>query len=239
MSGRALDLRHLGADLLAARASLSLVGVLLLVQLVLALAGGPGEVPAVYEITGLSREGIAEGRVWQLATHALVHGDWLHVALNALVLLAIGARIERIGGFGLWWRLMLGGTVLGGALHLLAGGPAILVGASGAVMAVLLWLTGVSPGSRMWPVPLSGRSLGAGLLLASLLLMLANPALGLPGISRVGEMLGLEQRRLLFGVSHACHLGGGLAGWLGARWTLRPRITLAKLQRDRRRREGV
>lgn len=241
MSGRGRDWRHLAGDVAAARATLLLVAGLVAIQVVMAALGGFESVPWLYrDWLGLSREGMGQGRLWQLVTHGTIHANWLHLGLNALALLAVGPRIERIGGTALWWRLMLAGLLAGGLMHLVADGSEdrTLVGASGSVMAALLWLTGVSPGSRLWPVPLSGKSLGLGVLIASAVLTLIHPGLGLPVLSDWGRALGPSASDAVFGVSHACHFGGGLAGWIGARWTLRPRVTLAKLQRDRRRREG-
>jgi membrane associated rhomboid family serine protease len=135
--------------------------------------------------------------------------------------------------------LLLGGWLSGGLFHLMLCGKGTadpLVGISGGVAALLLWLTGVSPGSRMWPLAVSGRNLGIGVLLASGILALMNPKLGIPYLSHWGAMLGRfadEQ------VSHACHFGGAIVGWAAARWALRPRVTLAKLQKERARREAA
>jgi membrane associated rhomboid family serine protease len=40
-----------------------------------------------------------------------------------------------------------------------------------------------------------------------------------------------------FRIGHACHFGGGLAGWIYGRWLLRPRVSLKQLERSRARRE--
>lgn len=217
-----------------------LVGVLLVIQSILAAFGGYERVPQFYEDLGLSRDGLVHGKVWQLVTHGLVHANWLHLGLNAVALLAVGPRLERIGGLRLWSSLVLGGLLAGGAMYLLTEvvDERPLVGASGCVMAALLWLTSVSPGSRMWPIPVSGKSLGMGMLLASAGLMLINPALGVPVLSEWGLALASALGDPLFDVSHACHFGGAMAGWIGARWTLRAPVTLERLQRDRRRRES-
>lgn len=239
MRGSGPNWRDVGSDVAAARGTLALVGVLLAIQIFLAAFGGYERVPRLYVDLGLSRDGQIHGRVWQWITHGLIHGNWLHLVLNAAALLAVGPRLERIGGLRLWTRLVLGGLLAGGAMHLLASGAndRPLVGASGCVMAALLWLTSVSPGSRMWPIPVSGKSLGMGMLLASAGLMLINPELGLPVFSDWGRGLVSVLGESLFDVSHACHFGGALAGWMGARWTLRAPVTLEKLRRDRRRRE--
>lgn len=105
-------------------------------------------------------------------------------------------------------------------------------------MALLLLLTTLSPQSRMMPIPLSGKSLGLGILTTELLFALADPQLGLPGISALGNWLASHGMGSGFQLGHACHFGGGLAGWLLGKWLLRPRITLKRLRRDRERREA-
>jgi membrane associated rhomboid family serine protease len=98
-------------------------------------------------------------------------------------------------------------------------------------------MTTLSPQSRMLPLPVSGRSLGIGVILAELILALADPALGVPGFRQVGDWLVRNGMGHWFQMGHACHFGGGVAGWLFGRWLLRPRITLERLRRDRERRE--
>lgn len=227
-------------DLLRAHATLALLGILVGVQLVLASLGGVVEIPEAYERLGLSRAGMRAGWLWQPFSYGWIHGNWAHLWMNVGGLLAFGPPLERIGGPRLVLKVMAGGLLLGGAFHLCLGGGGLealpLVGASGGIFALLLWLTGVSPGSQMWPLKVSGRSLGQGMLLASAALVLLNPALGLPGLSKWGAVADGYCDGLLFQISHACHFGGALAGWLGARWALRPRVSLARLQRERARR---
>lgn len=232
------SVRVVGRDLAAARLSYVLLLVWIAVAVMMA-ALGERKWDAYFQF-GLSREGVADGRVWQFVSYGFLHGNGAHLILNAVALVLVGMRLERIGGAALLARLMLAGILAGGWFHLMLGGPGeegranVLVGGSGGVVAGVLYLTGVSPGSRMWPLPISGRNLGRGLLGASLILVLCNPALDLPGLSRLGEWAG----HWVGASSHACHLGGGLAGWAYARWMLRPRVTLARLQRERERREG-
>lgn len=229
----------MGSDLIAARVTLLVVGLLLLIQLAIESAGGFQANRELFGKFGLSRQGISSGAFWQPFTYALIHGNWVHLMINAFGLLAIGPRIERIGGGRLLLFLLVSGWLMAGLFQLLlSGGGALvpLVGISGGVTAVLLWLTGVSPGSRMWPLPVSGKNLGIGVMLASGLLALMNPNLGIPVLSAWGVALGKYADG---GVSHACHFGGGLLGWALARWALRPRVTLAKLQKERARREAA
>jgi membrane associated rhomboid family serine protease len=142
----------------------------------------------------------------------------------------------------LFVTLLLG--VLGGGIgHLwLAPGGAdapLLVGLSGGCLGLLLLLVTLSPQSRMMPLPLSGRSLGLGVLSAELFLTLLNPSLGLPGLAGLGRSLVAHGMGGLFEMGHACHFGGGVAGWLFGRWLLRPRVSLTSLRRARERREAM
>ncbi len=203
-----------------------MAGVLAGVEILLQAAGGTERAAWIYRTFGLSREGLLEGRLWQMASYALIHGGWLHVALNVALLVPAGSRVERIGGSAALAKVLAAGIVGGGVFHLLIpdGRPeALLVGISGGVSALVLWLTTLSPQSKMWPVPLSAKNLGIGLLVASGLLAVAAPWLPDGGVH----------------IGHACHFGGALAGWLMARHLLRPRVTLAELKKERARRESA
>jgi membrane associated rhomboid family serine protease len=204
---------------------------------VVAAGGGPQRVPEWFLTLGLRRSDVLAGRWWQLGTHALLHGSWAHVILNALMLWMLGARIERILGRAGFFKVLAAGVLGGACGHLLlAPGAAAspLVGISGGCMALLLALTTLSPDSRMMPLPVSGRSLGRGVLLAGALLVLLDPGLGVPGLAALGRWLGVDG---LMRIGHACHLGGAVAGWLYARRLLRPAPSLAQLRADRQRRE--
>lgn len=225
-------------------ASWRVVGLILTAHLSVVLLGGPDHQPArsFYETFGLNREGILAGGLWKILSYSLLHGSWWHAVLNALFVLLVGSRIEHMAGRRIVLITALVG-VLGGAIgHLLlaageAGSP-LLVGFSGGCIALLLMLTTLSPQSRMMPLPVSGRSLGLGILITALILALIHPALNLPGFSNIGKTLVARGMGSWFDMGHACHFGGGMAGWLYGRWLLRPRITLNRLRADRKRREA-
>ena len=206
--------------------------------------GGPGQMPmsALYLKFGLSREGFLEGNVWSLLTYGLLHGSWWHWAMNALFVVFVGSRIEHVAGAAVMATAVLLGVIGGGICHLLLapgnGSAHVLVGLSGGCLALLLLITTLSPESRMMPLPISGRSLGLGLIFASLLLTFANVALGKHEFSEWGKFLIRHGLGDLLKMGHACHLGGALAGWLYGRWLLRPRITLKRLRAERSRREA-
>ena len=159
-----------------------------------------------------------------------------------VVLLLIGARIENMTDCATLMRAIIFGIVGGALGHLAlapgAAGSPLLVGLSGGCLGLLILLTTLSPQSRMMPIPVSGKSLGLGILAAELTLALCNPALGTPGFSTMGKWMVNHGMGGWFDMGHACHFGGGMAGWLFGRWLLRPRVSLGRLRRDRERREA-
>jgi membrane associated rhomboid family serine protease len=78
---------------------------------------------------------------WTFITYAFLHGGFLHILFNALVLFMFGTPVERQLGSHRFIRLYLY-SALGGALLSLAFVPLIgdrtIVGASGAVFGVML-----------------------------------------------------------------------------------------------------
>jgi rhomboid protease GluP len=80
----------------------------------------------------LSREGVAAGQYWRLATATLLHGGGEHLVGNALALFILGMVCEHAFGRGQFVVLyVLSG--LAGSLVSLATSPGPSVGASGAI----------------------------------------------------------------------------------------------------------
>lgn len=234
--------------------------VLTIVSLLLLLAHGlvvaNGGVRGLYDqgfysVVGLSWPGLQEGKLWQFGTHFLFHGSVVHLLFNWLMIYLIGGSVMHILGGRAFAKIFFGGVLAGAILHVLLqpvyptgmkGEPAFapLVGASAGAMALLLALTSLSPDSRMWPLPVSGKNLGRGMLLASALLFLLTPGLGIPVLSAAGSWLarygGFDA---LFRVSHLAHLGGGLVGFFYARRLMRVPVSLEDLRRARERKEGM
>jgi membrane associated rhomboid family serine protease len=146
-------------------------------------------------------------------------------------------------GRGILVKAVVAGILGGGAAHLLLApggeGAPLLVGMSGACVALLLLLTTLSPQSRMMPLPVSGKSLGLGILGAEFILALIHPQGPVPFFSNWGRSFVDAGLGSWFQVGHACHFGGGVAGWVAGRWILRPRVTLDRLRRDRARLEAM
>lgn len=229
--------RNLLEQTLRARAVWCWALVVLLLHAAVWIAGGPEAVRFWFESLGLNREGFLSGKVWQIASYGLLHGAWWHVGVNVLFVLLLGSKVEHIAGPAEVSRILTGGIIGGGIGHLLLG-TGLLVGLSGGCLAMLLYLTTLSPQSRMFPLPVSGRSLGFGIVIAETLLALSNPKLCVPGFERIGSWMTGHGMGDWFLLGHACHLGGGLAGIVFARWVLRPRVSLERLRRDRARREA-
>jgi membrane associated rhomboid family serine protease len=223
--GRSQRLKWWWEDLRAARFSLGLAGVILAIEAVLTVLGGSEAIPEVYQALGLSRKGILKGWVWQIASHALIHGVWWHAMLNVLILISTGMRVERIDGWKTAAKVFVTGSLAGGVAFLLLPLPEpdmVLVGASGGIFALVLWLTTVSPKSRMILLPLSAKNVGLGFLIASGVLAFAVPWMSAGNLP----------------IAHSCHFGGALAGWLIARRSMRSPVTLADLRKSRARRES-
>lgn len=212
---------------------------LLLLSLPFLLTGGEdGPMALIYSLLGLSREGFVDhGYVWQLVSHPFLHGSFTHWAGNAFFLFYYGGRIHDIFGEREVWRTAAWSALGGGVLHLLFQGGGLLVGASGAGMGLFVALTVVSPESKMFPLPLRARNLRNGVILATFLMLLMIPALGVPGFHELGEEVVARGWGALFQVGHACHLGGAVAGYWAMRKYLRRPITLAQLQKERAARE--
>lgn len=231
------DLRRNLSGILHAPASWAWVLAIIAIQLAVEISGGTATLGWWFENFGLSQEGFLAGKIWQILSYGMLHGGWWHAALNALLVLLVGSRIEHVAGPAAIMKCMVFGILAGGLCHLLLG-TGLLVGLSGGCFALLLLLTTLSPQSRMFPFPLSASSLGGGIVMAALLLALINPDAGVPGFASVGRVLTDHGMGSWFKIGHACHFGGGVAGWLHGRWILRSRVTLARLRSDRAKRES-
>jgi hypothetical protein len=156
---------------------------------------------SLFPFLALSREGLADGGWWQLITHAFLHGNLLHLAVNMVALWFTGPLIEELLGPIRYLALYLGGAVVGGILQTLATpGSVDLVGASGSVCALLVGFGTLFPNIQITalilfviPVKMKAFSLGWLVIVGSLLFW----------------AFGIERQ-----IGHLAHLGGGIAGFL-------------------------
>ena len=138
---------------------------------------------------------------WQLFTYMFMHGSWSHLVSNMIGLLFFGVYVEKqVGSKEFWLFYVLCGILCGAAsLAIYAVGgywQIVLVGASGAVYAVLLLFAVIFPRSTVFilglvPVP------------APLLIALYA------GVAVFDQVFGMNQ-----GVAHLTHLSGFAAAWL-------------------------
>lgn len=224
------------------------LGVLLMLLVHLVVLGvwalmGNEAINAVYHEGGLSWAGVREGRVWQLVSHQWLHGGWFHLLANAFLFYYASARLSHIFGNSKILQLFLLTSVAAGLAHLasqimvpsLRGG--ILVGASGGITGMLLGFFALSPQSRMLLLPVSARNLAKGFLISSALLVVMNPALGLPLLGDVGIWISQGFGEEIFQWAHLAHFVGGLTGWLCVERFLPKLLSSSDLEKMRREKE--
>jgi membrane associated rhomboid family serine protease len=156
----------------------------------------------------LSLDGLKQGYLWQLLTYQFMHGGYVHLLFNCLVLHYVGRTVETLLGRPAFVLVFFGGGLVGGLVQcltaLLPGGVDVpVVGASGGLMAllgVICW--------QFWtqrlrllimfiiPVNLTGRSM---------LILLT--------IIDVGGALLLRDN-----IAHYAHLGGLYTGFLAMKY---------------------
>lgn len=157
----------------------------------------------IWRHLALSTPGLFAGKLWQLVTYQALHdaGGLTHILFNMLGLLFFGPALERRWGSAAFLRYFLacgiGGGILFIAVAAALGDSAPVVGASGAILGLLVaW-------ALIWPtrqillalvIPIEIRH--AVLILVLIDLMLAW--LGSMGGNATGAV---------------AHLGGALTGW--------------------------
>lgn len=135
---------------------------------------------------------------WTIATYMFVHAGLWHISFNMLTLWMFGPRIERLWGARsfLYFYLWCG---IGGAIaHLLLEGHAGLVGASAAIMGVLLAYALRWPDEEVYifgVIPMKTRWLVAWLVVINL-------------------AMGVSSARGGSGIGWFAHLGGLAFGWI-------------------------
>jgi len=137
---------------------------------------------------------------WSLLSYAFLHGGFLHLLFNALLLWMFGTPVEaRLGSRG-FIRLYLISALGGAALSLLMlplAGDGPIIGASAAVFGVMLAFVLEWPDAPVFlfpiPVPIKAKWMVLGMAALDLLL----------GLRGSGD-----------GVAHFAHLGGFAAAFL-------------------------
>ena len=162
---------------------------------------------------GLEPYGVTHGfRIWQLVTYIFLHAGILHVLLNLLFLAMFGADLEHtwgarrfytyflVCGVGAGLVTVIVKTILdphGIAQSLTRSSLAPTIGASGAIYGVLLACAVTMPHRQVWVFPLP-------VTVSMRIFVLVMGAIEFFGtIGETGD-----------NVSHVCHLGGMLVGYI-------------------------
>lgn len=164
----------------------------------------------------LSVAGIRRGFLWQPLTYMFLHSGIWHLLVNLLVLWFFGREVEFFLGARRFGILYCGGGLVGAALWLAFNfqSPAVLVGASAAVLACVIAFATMFPEREVT-------------LLLFFILPVRIRAKHLAWIA-----IALDAVPLLEGsggrIAHLAHLGGAAFGWLyvkalgyGKPWTFR------------------
>ncbi len=151
-------------------------------------------------------------RPWTPVTYMFVHGGFMHLAFNMLVLYFFGPRLENRLGSKSFLNLYLISGLVAGAFSFLTPYTAV-VGASGAIYGVMLAYTMYWPRDRIyiWGVlPVEARLL---------MILMAGYAL-LATIPMVLAFFGAGTQFSFGGggIAHHAHLGGMVGGWLYMKW---------------------
>jgi len=149
---------------------------------------------------------------WTIGTYMFVHGGFGHLALNMYTLWLFGPRVEAEWTPGEFTRFYLFCGLGGWFLHLFMTGDSVLIGASAAVMGVMLAY------ASLWPhetvqlfgvIPMTVRGFMVLVVFMNLLAGISSS----PGS----------------GIAYLAHLGGIGAGWLYLRTSAK--VSLASVRR--------
>jgi len=141
---------------------------------------------------------------WTIATSMFAHFGFLHILLNMIMLYFVGRMFEQIyDGKKLLYTYILGG-IAGGALEIIAhlifpgmyGQSSLVVGASGAVMALFIMLGFSQPNLKV-----------------SLFIF---PPVRIIWIAIIYLAMDLFRLGTNDGIAHFAHLGGAIIGLLGS-----------------------
>ncbi|HWX54393.1 MAG TPA: rhomboid family intramembrane serine protease [Verrucomicrobiae bacterium] len=146
---------------------------------------------------------IHHGRIWELVTYSVLHGDLWHWFFNMLWLWLFGARVEMIRGSRYFLELFLAGVIGGGLFdiglaytHVLGDPNRGTIGASAGVFAVLLAFGMFFGETEIHIIPLP-------------ILIKAKYLIGIMMITELA--MSLKERD---GIAHIAHVGGVVFGYL-------------------------
>jgi membrane associated rhomboid family serine protease len=172
----------------------------------------------------LSHEGLMGGAWWQLISYAFLHGGLLHLLVNMVGLWFVGPLLEELLGGLCYLGLYFGGVLAGGLLQALMTPGSELVGASGAICALLVGFATLLPRLEITallffviPVRMKASTLGWLVILGSFVFWLLGTEQAIAHLNHLQGQLGREVTAFLKverEIGHLAHLGGGIAGFV-------------------------
>ncbi len=203
---------------------LGLMWITFIAQFIVLAAFGQGVFGSIFTISTANPE-----YVWTWIISIFSHGGLYHLVANSIVLFFFGPIVERYTGSKTFLYLFLGAGVAAGLGHigvaLLTGEPSAVLGASGAVFAIMGVLTVLNPDMKVLlffvlPIPLYILTFGFALL--SVVFFVNPSAAGSVGMGNVahfahlvGLVIGLWYGQQLKGEVRApnqLQFGGGPGG---------------------------
>jgi membrane associated rhomboid family serine protease len=179
-----------------------------LAQTLIQLLLGDGPASWINHFFGLVPLGPIPGlRIWQPFTYMFLHGGIWHVLINMLMLWMFGRELELVWGKRRFLNYFFLCGVGAGLINVLVKTMPILwghvpsdvptIGASGAIFGILMANAILFPDRRIWLIPLP-------------VTIPMRPYVAVMGAIEFFGTLGAGGD----GVSHLCHLGGMLIGWI-------------------------
>jgi len=157
---------------------------------------------------GLVPYAVLHGYIWQLATYIFLHGSIWHLLFNMLFLWMFGRDLERTWGARKFYTYFFVCGIGAGVVNVVVKGVlaaygigstivAPTIGASGAIFGILLAMAILFPHQQVWIIPFPVT------LPMRVYVLIMGAVEFYFTLETPGD-----------GVSHICHLGGMLAGYI-------------------------
>jgi len=139
--------------------------------------------------------------IWQTVTYMFLHGGFMHLLFNMLILFIFGSTLEMVWGSRRFLKYYIACGVGGGLFSMVFNYNSVVVGASGAIFGLLLAYAMMFPDNYilLWfVIPVKAKYMVAGLAILEL-------------------YMGTQSSD---GIAHFAHLGGAATGLLFFRSTI-------------------
>jgi membrane associated rhomboid family serine protease len=155
--------------------------------------------PRIEDIFAMRNPHTPYFHVWQIVTANFLHGDWIHLLVNCMVLYSFGPPMEQLLGPRRFAVFFLVAAISGSLLQLLALSLGLSLagyslGASTGTSGLVLGFAMAFPRHKMMifpiPVPLAAWVCVAGFAAVSLVLAFTGLAPGIGHFAHLGGMLG-------------------------------------------------